>query len=166
MAAQLKARIAPRRARTPNCTHISMERVYCHDTPCPVCLRVPPMGFLYECRQDSDVPLLPCTAIADTDSIDDSAKSQLRRELEEAGLSESIIATAEQGGYADTQLDKLKALKDAMRQTIVDAMQPRPVACGAPGPSNNDGASASSQVKRPVSCQRMGGTWSVEHAQI
>jgi hypothetical protein len=159
LADQLKARTAPKRVRTPNCTHITMERVhYGEDVPCPVCRRVPSMGFLYECRQDSDVAFSHCSAVVDDESPNESTKSPLRRELEDIGMSESIVRTAEQDGYTHQQLEKLKTLKEELKQTIADTVQAQQINNAVAklnyyglGPSNNDGALASSPVKDSVS---------------
>jgi hypothetical protein len=153
-----KARPAPKRVRTPNCTHITMERVhYDEDLPCPVCGRVPPMRFLYECRQDDDIAFSHC-AVVDDEDPEEQAKSPLRQELEHIGLSKSVILTAEQGGYTDQQLEKLKTLKQELKQAIADAVQVQQTGIAEaklsnwqPGPSNNDGALNSSPTKNLVS---------------
>jgi hypothetical protein len=153
-----KARPAPKRVRTPNCTHITMERVhYDEDLPCPVCGRVPPMRFLYECRQDDDIAFSHC-AVVDDEDPDEQAKSHLRQELEHIGLSESVIVTAEQGGYTEQQLEKLKALKQELKQAIADAVQVQQISIAEAklsnwrqGPSNNDGALNSIPTKDLVS---------------
>ncbi|KAJ4362400.1 hypothetical protein N0V83_010493 [Neocucurbitaria cava] len=119
---QLKARTMPKRVRTPNCTHVDMDRVYGQDLQCHVCGRVPSIGFLYECRQDrhseSLHDLLPQEA-----GEAKLTKSSLRSQLESIGLSESVILTAEAGHYTDAQLNKLKALKLELRQIISDVEQ-------------------------------------------
>jgi hypothetical protein len=156
---QLKARTAPKRVRSvPNCTHMTMERVHYDDFPCPACGRMPPTGFLYECRQDSDVAFSHCSAVVDDESPSESAKSTLRRELEDIGLSESVIKSAERGGYTEQQLEKLKALKEEMKQVIADAVQAQQINNAVvklhyygQGPSNNDGALNSSPAKDSVS---------------
>jgi hypothetical protein len=159
LADQLEARTARRereRVRTPNCTHITMERVHYDDDPCPVCGRVPALGFMYECRQDDDVEFSG-SAVVDDDAADESTKSDLRRELEDIGLSESVIVTAEQGGYTDQQLEKLKILKEELKQTVADAMQKQQISravaklayCNKP--SNHDGALNSSPALALVS---------------
>ena len=159
LADQIKARTAPKRVRTPNCTHITMERVYYgDDIPCPVCGRVPPMGFLYECRQDSDVAFSHCSAVGDDESPNESVKSSFRQELKDMGMSESVIRTAEQGGYTEQQLKKLKLLKEELKQTIADVVQAQQInnavaklSYYGQAPPNNDGALASSPVKDSVS---------------
>ena len=50
-------------------------------------------------------------------------KSALRRELEHIGLSESVMATAEQGLYTDEQLEKLKVRKMELNRVIADTLQ-------------------------------------------
>ncbi|KAF2676458.1 hypothetical protein K458DRAFT_321916 [Lentithecium fluviatile CBS 122367] len=155
LADRLKARAAPRRLRAPNCTHITMERVWLgDDIQCPVCGRVPSLGFLYECRQDTDVSFSHCKPAVAGNSISESGKSTLRQELEEVGLSESVIHTAEQGGYTEEQLEKLKILKEQLKQVIADTVQAQQInnavaklACYRKGPSNNDGAFNSSLTK-------------------
>ncbi|KAL6704297.1 hypothetical protein ACN47E_008361 [Coniothyrium glycines] len=113
----------PKRVRTPNCTHVDMDRVYGRDNLCYVCGLSPSVGFLYECRQDCDEPTLRDQILErEHDSIE-ATKSNLRLELETIGLSESVILTAESGHYSPSQLDKLKELKLELRQTIVDTRQ-------------------------------------------
>lgn len=158
----IKARnAAARRVRTPNCTHVNMDRVYGREQYCFVCGRAPSVGFLYVCRQDH-VPI-PSTS----DSLEAhnqgspgqevSPKSELRQELEEIGLSESVILAAERDEYTPAQLAKLKALKIELKQAIEDTMQgvqingvATKLAAFANGPSNNDGTSNSSLQKDPV----------------
>jgi hypothetical protein len=132
--------------RAPNCTHVNMDRVYGHDQICYVCGRSPSIGFLYECRQDSDAATLQDLIAQDEDRIE-LVKTPLRLELEEAGLSESVIRLAESGHYTQAQLDKLKELKRELRQIISDTQQASQandtmarLTALAKAPSNNDGA--------------------------
>lgn len=141
--------LKPKRARIPNCTHISMERVHLgRYGRCFVCGQVPSIGFLYECRQDHDPALQPTSEIGQ--DCDDATKSDLCRDLEEAGLSKSIIAAAEQHKYTDEQLEKLKTLKEEMKQVILDTLQSKhsneTAAKEDNTPSNNDGALNSTPV--------------------
>ncbi|KAF1960979.1 hypothetical protein CC80DRAFT_404224 [Byssothecium circinans] len=141
LADTLKARAAVKRARVPSCTHISMERVYLgEEGHCAVCGRLPAMGFLYQCRQDSD-------RVEPGEKNDEWPKSDLRCELELIGLSESVIVSAEEGKYTDEQLEKLKILKRALNQAVADATQgteanqaAEKLAAAEESPSNNDGA--------------------------
>lgn len=132
-----------KRRKAPNCTHINMDRIYGREQCCFVCGRTPSVGFLYVCRQD-DLPS-PADYNSDPGRFADP-KSELRKELERIGLSESIILTAERGEYSPTQLAKIKALKLELKQAIEDAVLARAanemhtkLAFGK-GPWNHDGA--------------------------
>jgi hypothetical protein len=113
----------PKRVRTPNCTHVDMDRVYGRDLLCFVCGRSPSIGFLYECKQDSDRESMHDRILREQVDRIEPVKSDLRLELESVGLSESVILTAESGHYTNTQLTKLKELKLELRQTILDTRQ-------------------------------------------
>ncbi|KAF1944734.1 hypothetical protein EJ02DRAFT_77175 [Clathrospora elynae] len=139
----------PKRMRAPNCTHVDMDRVYGRDLQCYVCGRSPSIGFLYECRQDSDAVSLHDLIAQDENKIE-PVKSELRVQLESIGLSESIIRTAEGGHYSNAQLTKLKELKLELKQTISDTRQASQanedmsrLAAMAKAPSNTDGSSNS-----------------------
>ncbi|KAF1846984.1 uncharacterized protein K460DRAFT_392445 [Cucurbitaria berberidis CBS 394.84] len=112
----------PKRVRTPNCTHVDMDRVYTRELQCYVCGRSPSVGFLYECRQDCDFKTLRDQLAQDEDRIE-PVKSDLRLQLEATGFSESIILTAEGGHYTNAQLTKLKGQKAELRQIILDVEQ-------------------------------------------
>jgi hypothetical protein len=141
----------PRRGRVPNCTHINMDRVYGRDQLCDNCLRTPSMGFLYVCAQDAvPKPSRPRNApIGDSDgSVDDATAAATRRdELEQIGVSESIIQTAERGLYTDAQLDLLKHQKLHLKQSIEDVTANRLslqlLDTLTSRPSNTDGTIAS-----------------------
>ena len=105
---KIKANAMPKRMRTPNCTHVDMDRIYGRDQQCYVCGRTPPIGFLYECRQDHSSPSLHDLLSSQTAELVDPPKSRLRLELEEIGLSQSVIRAAEQGHYTRAQLGVLK----------------------------------------------------------
>jgi hypothetical protein len=85
-----------------------------------VCGQEPSIGYLYECREDCG-PGTPRTHLSKVQI--DSPKSVLRCELEETGLSESVISAAEQGHYTDSQLKQLVAQKEELKQLIDDAEQ-------------------------------------------
>lgn len=148
----LKARApAPRRVKTPNCTHIDMDRSYGRDQLCYVCGREPSLGFLYVCRQDlnGSSPIARAYPEGSCDGV--GLKSELRRSLEDIGLSESVIVNAERGGYTDAQLQTLKKQKLELRQAIEDAIQGSQINSMAvklkgsltSGLSNTDGTSGS-----------------------
>lgn len=149
---QIKARnmAKPKRVRTPNCTHVDMDRVFGRDQTCHVCGREPSIGFLYECKQDSEAQSLH-NALEEEDSDPmEIVKSDMRLQLEWAGLSESVIRAAEQGHYTSAQLELLKAQKQELRQVISDTLQATQInhamftlAAMEQAPSNNDGAGAS-----------------------
>ncbi|KAF2281105.1 uncharacterized protein EI97DRAFT_389447 [Westerdykella ornata] len=117
----------PRRARaaSANCSHIDMDRLYTREKVCCLCQRPPSMGFLYVCRADRECRRFAATqALLDTDPDDErKSMSPLRRELAEAGLSESVIRQAEQGVYTAAQLGILKKQKLVLKQTIQDTYQ-------------------------------------------
>jgi hypothetical protein len=146
-----------RRMRVPNCTHVNMDRVFGRDQQCFVCGRSPSIGFLYECRQDSDTESLHDLLARHAHKFE-PVKSDMRRELECIGLSESIILTAESGHYTNAQLAKLKVLKRELRQTIRDTRQPSQandvmsrLAAMAKAPSNTDSAFNSITATETVS---------------
>ncbi|KAJ4331035.1 hypothetical protein N0V87_009493 [Didymella glomerata] len=155
----------PRRVRTPNCTHIDMDRIYGRGLQCYVCGREPSIGFLYECRQDYCSPSLH-------DLLEDGEtprpKSPLRSELEVIGLSESIIRTAEQGQYSSMQLETLKGQKQDLKQIIEDTLQGNQItdmvarlAALSPAPTNNDGT-MNSKAKNAVSTSSLWDLMEVE----
>jgi hypothetical protein len=145
---QVKVRKMPKsRTRTPNCTHVNMDRVYGTGHVCCVCGRSPSIGFLYACVQDHDTQSLQDILSKENVTLREPAKSDLRLELELLGMSESVIITAEEGFYNDAQLGKLKNQKKKLRQTISDTLQGSQIndavaklAAVAQEPSNNDGA--------------------------
>ncbi|KZM26477.1 hypothetical protein ST47_g2357 [Ascochyta rabiei] len=146
MSGDTKVRTMPKRVRTPNCTHVDMDRIYGRGQQCHVCGREPSIGFLYECRQDRRAPSLH--NLLATQGYDNNVqpKSPLRLELEDIGLSESIICTAEQGNYTAAQLAILRTQKTEMKQTIADSIQGNQIndavarlAAFVNAPSNNDG---------------------------
>jgi CRISPR/Cas system-associated protein Cas10 (large subunit of type III CRISPR-Cas system) len=154
---RIKARNMPKRVRTPNCTHLDMDRVYGRDQLCYVCGREPPIGFLYQCKQDCHTQSLHDILEQENDCQIEVVKSDTRLQLEWAGLSESIILTAEKGHYTAEQLEKLKAQKRELRQIISDQLQASQIniaaarlAAMAHHPSNNDGAFGSSLTKQAV----------------
>jgi hypothetical protein len=163
LAKQLQTRHTAKRVA--NCTHVNMDRAYGRDQQCFVCGRAPSLGFLYVCHQDN-LPLSNNFQERVQESFDQaSTKPTLRQELEEIGLSESVIFAAEQGEYTDAQLEKLKALKLELKRAIEDAEQgvringmAAKMAAFAKGPPNNDGALNSSSQKNPVCyplCRRL-----------
>jgi hypothetical protein len=148
---QTKARKMSKRNRTPNCTHMNMDRVY-GPYFCVVCGREPDIGFLYECRQDCKAQPLRDLILEGDGGKNPAraAKSVMRLQLEGLGLSESVILTAEQGDYTTVQLEKLKTQKRDLRQIISDTLQAAHIndavaklVALAHTPSNHDGASNS-----------------------
>jgi hypothetical protein len=144
---KIKARTMPRRVRTPNCTHVGMDRIYGRDQQCYVCGREPSIGFLYECRQDYNPPSLHDLLLGLEGKEVFQMKTTLRSELEDIGLSESVIRAAQQGYYTTSQLATLKTQKENLKQIIADSIKGRQVndavaklAASVKAPSNNDGA--------------------------
>ncbi|KAL1654239.1 hypothetical protein SLS61_003244 [Didymella pomorum] len=131
-----------------------MDRIYGRDLQCYVCGREPSIGFLYECRQDYSSPSLH-NLLEDQQEIA-RPKSPLRSELEEIGLSESVIRTAEHGHYSPMHLETLKAQKQDLKQIIEDTVQGSQIndmvarLAALSAPSNNDGT-MNSKAKTAVS---------------
>jgi hypothetical protein len=155
---QIKARKMPKRVRTPNCTHLVMDRIYGRDEECDLCGHPSLLGFLYECRQDWNLLSLHDMIVEDGDPTETAAKPKLRLEMEELGLSESVIRSAEQGHYTTAQLEKIKAQKKELRDIISDTLQATQIndvaarlAAIAQEPSNQDGASNSATRDDTVS---------------
>lgn len=151
----------PKRVRTPNCTHVDMDRIHGRDQQCYVCGREPSIGFLYECRQDCSSPSLYDSLAAAEGGDVARPKSPLRSELEDIGLSESVIRTAEQGQYTSAQLKVLKTQKQDLKQIIEDSIQGSQIndvvarlAAFASAPSYNDGT-INSKTKDAVSTSRL-----------
>ncbi|KAH7139124.1 hypothetical protein B0J11DRAFT_588810 [Dendryphion nanum] len=147
---------APRRTRTPNCTHINMDRLYTRTEVCYVCGHPPSIGFLYVCRQD--VNCNSFHTLVHTAKEKPVRKSSLRQELESIGLSQSVIGAAERGEYTTAQLVKLKtqkldlkqAISDSIQGTFINAANAKLAAPRRPsqGSLNTDGASASRSASR------------------
>jgi hypothetical protein len=155
---QIKNRKMPKRTRAPNCTHLDMDRVFGRHQLCAVCGNPPSIGFLYECRQDWETQSLrDLLTNADQDDDIEVIKSDTRLNLEWLGMSESVILTAEQGDYTQAQLEKLKAQKNELRETISDQLQASQINDAAARlaalaqPSNNDGTLQSMPDKDAVS---------------
>ncbi|KAF2439727.1 hypothetical protein P171DRAFT_447727 [Karstenula rhodostoma CBS 690.94] len=120
----MRTRNVPKR-KAPACTHVSMERIPVNVSrgfSCPSCGNYRSLGFLYVCRQERDIAYFE-THVANPPDADHSKKSVLRREMEDIGLSESVIVAAEQGLYTDHQLDKLKAKKTELNGVIAGSLQ-------------------------------------------
>jgi hypothetical protein len=148
----------PKHVRTPNCTHLDMDRVYRRDQQCDVCGHSPLLGFLYECRQDCDTPSLHDLLSKNNDDPTEVVKSDMRLQLQWLGLSESVIITAEQGHYTVAQLEKIKTQKKDLRQIISDSLQGSHInnaaaklAALVQTPSKHDGASNSTMSRDVVS---------------
>ena len=165
---QFKTRTTmPKRVRAPNCTHVDMDRIYGRDfIQCYVCGRSPSIGFLYECRQDCDSAKLQDYFTQDANYPTGVVKSDLRKDLESIGLSESVILTAENGQYTQAQLIKLKELKLELQQVISDAHQANQTndamtkltalakVASSQLPSNNDGAFNSLPITEQVGARK------------
>jgi hypothetical protein len=88
----------------------------------------------------------------------DCAKSELFQSLREAGLSASVIETAERGMYTDDQLQKLKMQKSELKQAIQDvivgnqinAMAAQLATPTTQTPSNTDGTFSSLPEKEQL----------------
>lgn len=135
------------------CTHINMDRCYGWNQVCDNCGRLPYLGFLYICAQDAAISRsadLQASNESPKDSNGEDTAALARRELEQIGLSESVIQTAERGLYTDAQLKKLKLQKLLLNAEVQKHkdLNGRVVAklaaeSLARGPCNNDGTSAS-----------------------
>lgn len=109
----------------PTCTHLTMDKLFGADEPCHMCNRIPTIGFIYACQQDSrhqhdtEMPRSPKSPKMMTKIKNRRAPN----ELELLGFSESVIKAAAAGHYTKQQLQKLKAQKKAVADIIVQALQ-------------------------------------------
>lgn len=118
-----QVRAAPKRVHSPSCTHVTMDRVFVgKGAQCFACGHAPSLGFLYECREYCSP--VPHSVLSEPDVIDGggSQKSSLRRELEEIGMSESVIAAAEGGHYTTQELAQLKCSKSRLNWAVTAAI--------------------------------------------
>lgn len=115
------------------------------------------MGFLYECQQECD--RLTLREVIEQHSKKLTVeKSDLRQQLECAGLSESVIITAELGHYTEPQLKLLQMQKADLRQAIQEALELDQVNSAiakwtAMIPSNHDGTISSRMFAEKVSAR-------------
>ncbi|PVH93075.1 hypothetical protein DM02DRAFT_250166 [Periconia macrospinosa] len=152
---KLKPRNNPKRSRAiVNCTHLTMERVFVgFDDLCSLCGKVPTLGFLYECRQDCDFGSPYLGMVLDGPPGDACSKSQLRQELEQIGLSESVITTAEKGDYTRAQLDRLKHLKLKLNEEVTAIAQACKTTYAVNKMGDTDGAAVSTFTQESFQCQ-------------
>ncbi|KAF2199220.1 hypothetical protein GQ43DRAFT_450428 [Delitschia confertaspora ATCC 74209] len=137
-----------------------MDRVYGQEQ-CHVCWKYPSLGWLYVCKQDFSRTFLDHRFFGPTDGAElATQKSQVRRELESIGISESVIKLAEQEFYTPEQLDTIKAQKKKLNAIIAEKLavwnSPRKLSDPEPpatdteaGPSNIDGSTISLIKKEP-----------------
>jgi len=135
--------MAPPKRKAVACTHVTMERIPLDQTGlrgCPNCGSPRTLGFLYACREDIDMRYMEFQRGKMAD--DRQGLSSLRQELEQIGLSESVIRAAECGSYTSRQLEKLKTQKLHLNAIIAfNLRRTSDLLDLCPNePSNNDGA--------------------------
>jgi len=103
-----------------------MDKLFGTDEACHMCNRIPSIGFIYACQQDNPqhqhAPELPKSP----KSRNRATKVKNRKapnELEMLGFGESVVKAAAAGHYTKQQLQKLKAQKRAVADTVVKALQ-------------------------------------------
>lgn len=119
---------------------------------CSVCGKVPSLGFLYECRQDCDFGSPYLGVLPDRLYGSPDFKSPLRAELEEIGLSESVIAAAEKGDYTTAQLEHLKNLKLKLNQDVANIAEACKTTYTVNKFADTDGASISAFTQESFQC--------------
>lgn len=110
----------------PVCTHLTMDKLFGTDEACHMCNRIPGIGFIYACQQDSprhqhglELPKSPKSP----KRIKKMKGRHAPNELELLGFSESVVKAAAAGHYTKQQIQKLKAQRNAVTETIVKALQ-------------------------------------------
>lgn len=96
-----------------------MDKVFGTDYQCQVCGRVPSLGWIYVCSQDSALSY-----------ADVKARKKLRKivnriapnELDLLGFDKSVVKAAAEGFYTDKQLETLKSQK-AKVKAVIEATQ-------------------------------------------
>src|SRR2546430_16740565 len=88
----------------PNCTHITMSlfRVAVDDQTCDICGKYPYLRVFFSCQEDRMAHgqlTLPSSVLENMDPK--------VHEMQQLGMSKSVIEQAESGKYTDAQLDKL-----------------------------------------------------------
>ena len=105
-------------SRRPQCTHMNMARVYGNHT-CQMCGKIPSMGWLYCCHQDSEQPHCP----SDTDIFpivpnESSFLDVQARIAESLGIGATVITGIRRGDYSFEQVDTLIEQKRHLLATI------------------------------------------------
>ncbi|KAI7544107.1 hypothetical protein KC331_g7001 [Hortaea werneckii] len=113
-----RARPQTMHSRRPQCTHMNMARVYGNHT-CQMCGKIPSMGWLYCCHQDSEQPNCP----SDTDIFpivpnESSFLDVQARIAESLGIGATVITGIRRGDYSFEQVDTLIEQKRHLLATI------------------------------------------------
>jgi len=103
-----------------------MDKLFGTDEACHMCNRIPSIGFIYACQQDSPRhqhgPELPKSPKSPK-RITKVKGRRAPNELELLGFSESVVKAAAAGHYTKQQIQKLKAQRTAVTDTVVKALQ-------------------------------------------
>lgn len=101
----------PPPARRPQCTHMTITRLY-GPTPCQICHSPPSLGWLYVCQQDIDFaqtrsPSQPPLAVVFPDESGGGAFDSQARVADSLGMSPSVTRGIRGGAYS---LEEVKTL--------------------------------------------------------
>lgn len=90
------------------CTHMNVDRLHSFDQLCDQCNQSSPLGWLYVCSQDSQLPEMSHPNFGRTDDTNTSASNtQLAAEMAELGLHPSIVEYCLQGQYTRSQAQRI-----------------------------------------------------------
>ena len=93
--------------RRPQCTHMIVTRVYDERT-CFMCGKVPQLGWLYICRQDSELQQDCADPDEDLHVSNESSYFEVQAAVAESlGIGASVIEGMRSGDYTIDQIDKL-----------------------------------------------------------
>ncbi|KAI7193955.1 hypothetical protein KC363_g2383 [Hortaea werneckii] len=113
-----RARPQTLHSRRPQCTHMNMARVYGNHT-CQMCGKIPSMGWLYCCHQDSEQPDTPSHTDIFPIVPDESSFLDVQARIAESlGIGSTVITGIRRGDYSFEQVDTLIEQKRHLLATI------------------------------------------------
>jgi hypothetical protein len=112
-------KVSPR----PTCTHLNMDKFYTSDEACYLCNRIPTLGWLYACQQDTlEHEQYMGERPPSRKKLVHGKDRRVQNELEALGFSKSIVDAVAKGHYSDMQVEALKEQKRGVLAAIEVAL--------------------------------------------